>query len=86
VGIFYPSVTNGDAGDASLNGAGGSLIHKLVYILSRLHMRYYGLRFRITCRVDLVVLVTWPVNCSVATSNDACMRGIRGFFLACRVS
>ena len=59
----------------------GSIIHKSVYIRSRLHVCHYGLRFKITSQVALKVLV----NCSVATSNDACMHGIRGSFLPCRI-
>ena len=39
------------------------------------HVDYYGLLFNFTHQVVLVV-----VGCSVATSNDACMRGIRGYF------
>ena len=73
---FYLSATAVSCGDsflhASPNGVGdsgiGSIIHKSVYIRSRLHVCHYGLRFKITRQVGLKV----PVNCSVATSNDAC--------------
>ena len=52
---------------------GGSVIHSL--IRRRLYVNYYGLQFKFTRQVVLVI-----VGCGVATSNDACVRGIRGYF------
>jgi hypothetical protein len=51
---------------------GGSVIHSL--IRRRLYVNYLGLKFKFTRQVVLVI-----VGCGVATSNDACVRGIRGY-------
>jgi hypothetical protein len=53
---------------------GGSVIHSLIYIRGRLHVDYYG--SSLTSGSSTVVVV----GCSVATSNNALVRGIRGCF------
>ena len=56
----------------SLASKKGWRVHSL--IRRRLYVNYYGLQFKFTRQVVLVI-----VGCGVAISNDACVRGIRGY-------